>query len=97
MTYNREDQIETYQNLRRQERSGYGRWILLIKELRVTHYASILEAERLAFANPHRRRWIMRAINSNQICRKHALAHIRHNGESSLIIHDGESFRFDVR
>ncbi|WP_268238466.1 hypothetical protein [Novosphingobium indicum] len=30
------EQIQTFRDLRRKERSGYGRWLLLIKELRVT-------------------------------------------------------------
>lgn len=93
----REAQIETYQQLRREERSGYGRWLLLIKELRVTYEVSIIEAERIALSNRHRRRWVEKAINSNQMCRKHALSHIRHNGEDALIAREGDSFQFHVR
>lgn len=36
----RAEQIERYRQLHREERSGYSRWLLLIKELRVTHEVS---------------------------------------------------------
>jgi hypothetical protein len=91
------EQIQTFRDLRRKERSGYGRWLLLIKELRVTHNTSILDAERLALSNRHRRRWVEKAINSNLQCRKRALAHIRYNKEASLIEREGDSFRFRIR
>lgn len=92
----REEQVEYYASLRRERRDGYGRWLLLIKELRVRHDASVLEAERLALSNPHRRRWVERQINSHQQCRKKALSHIRHNGSNALIDRDGDTFRFTI-
>jgi hypothetical protein len=66
-------------------------------ELRLLHAASLLEAERLALANPHRRKWVERQINTHQRCRKYALAHIRYNGKAALIEREGDSFRFHVR
>jgi len=97
MIPSRAEQIERYRQLRREERSGYGRWLLLSKELRVTHEVSVLEAERIALSNHHRRRWVEQAINSRQECRKRALAHIRYNGRDALISREGDSFRFSVR
>lgn len=93
----RDERIATYRKLRREERSGYGRWLLLVKELRVTHGVGILEAERIALASRHRRNWVEGAINTRQVCRKHALAHIRHNGEASLIEREGDTFTFKIR
>jgi len=73
---------------------AYGRWIVLIKRLRVEHDVSILEAERIALSNPALKRWVEKQINSEQQCRKQALAHIRYNGEHSLIERLGDSFQF---
>lgn len=93
-----EEQIARFREIRRAQRpDGYGQWLLLIKELRVRHNASILEAERIALANRHRRRWVETQINTHQRCRKYALAHIRHNGEAALIEREGQSFIFKVR
>ncbi|MBO9712546.1 hypothetical protein [Sphingomonas sp.] len=61
-----------------------------IKELRRTHDASILDAERLALADPQWRRWVEQQINGDARCRRNALAHLRLNGEASLIVRDGE-------
>jgi hypothetical protein len=63
---NREHHVARYRQYRRQGRSGYVRWLMLIKELRVAHDLSILDAERMALANRHRRRWVEAAINSHQ-------------------------------
>jgi hypothetical protein len=41
-----------------------------------------------------RRRWIEKSINSKLTFRKHALAHIRGTGESSLIKRQGKTFNF---
>lgn len=88
--------IARYQQLRREQRNGYSRWLLLIKELRVRDNASILEAERIALSNPHRRRWVEKQINTSQQCRKYALKHIRYNGKAALIEREGETFTFTI-
>lgn len=93
----KEELIDSWRASRRETRDGYGRWLLLIKELRMLHDASILEAERIALSNPHRRRWVEKQINTHQRCRKYALAHIRYAGDAALIHREGESFRFKVR
>lgn len=94
--WSRDELTSQYEALRRQRRDGYGRWLLLIKELRARHDVSILEAERIALSNPHRRRWVERQINAHQQCRKRALSHIRHNGKNALIQRDGDSFSFSI-
>lgn len=93
----KEELIDSWRALRRESRDGYGRWLLLIMELRVLHDASILEAERVALSNAHRRRWIEKQINTHQRCRKYALAHIRYHGDASLIDRESDTFRFKVR
>ncbi len=88
----------SYRELRRSKRTdGFGRWLLLIKELRELYELSILEAERMALSNRHRRLWLERQINTQQRCRKYALAHIRANGDAALITREGDTFRFSVR
>lgn len=88
----------SYRELRRSKRTdGFGRWLLLIKELRELYEVSILEAERIALSNRHMGRWVERQINTQQRCRKYALAHIRANGDAALITREGETFRFSVR
>jgi hypothetical protein len=88
--------IESWRASRRTTRDGYGRWLLLIKELRVKHGASIIEAERMALSNRHRRRWVEKQINTHRQCRKKALSHIRHHGSDTLIDREGETFRFTI-
>ena len=61
------------------------RWIELIKKLRVEHGIGILDAERIALANPQWRRWVEHRINMEARCRRMALSHIRHNGVEALI------------
>ncbi|PZU08667.1 MAG: hypothetical protein DI605_12035 [Sphingomonas sp.] len=77
-------------------RDGYGRWLLLIKELRVQHGVSIIEAERIALSNPHRRKWVEKQINTHQECRKKALSHVRHHGKDALVDREGETFKFTI-
>jgi len=69
-------------------------WIELIKTLRAIYAIDILEAERLALANGHWRRWCERRINAEAICRKYALGHIRHNGDAALLRLDGDVVGF---
>ena len=91
-----DDRVAFYRATRRERRDGYVRWLLLIKELRVLHDASVLEAERLALSNRHQRRWVEKQINSHQRCRKYALAHIRYNGDAALIDRDSATFNFSI-
>ncbi len=93
----KDELIDSWRALRHESRDGYSRWLLLIKELRVLHDASILEAERIALSNAHRRRWVEKQINTHQRCRKYALAHVRYHGDAALIDREGDSFRFKVR
>ena len=69
------------------------RWIMLIKDLRVEHDASIVDAERIALTDPAWRRWVERQINGDKQCRRMALSHIRYNGEMSLIERDGDMLK----
>lgn len=92
----KEELVDGYASLRREQRDGYVRWSLLIKELRVRHDASIIEAERIALSNPHRRRWVEKQINAHQQCRKKALSHIRRNGNRSLIDRESGTFKFTI-
>lgn len=94
--WSKQEQIERYATLRRERGDGYRRWLLLIKELRLRYDASIIDAERLALTNPHRRRWVEKQINTHQQCRKKALSHIRHNGEDTLIDREGDTFRVTI-
>ena len=61
------------------------RWIMLIKELRAEHDASILDAERVALSDPHWPRWVEHQINADAKCRRMAMRHIRYNGSNALI------------
>ena len=90
----KEELIDSWRASSRQTDDGYRRWLLLIKELRVLHDASILEAERIALSKAHRRKWVEKQINTHQRCRKYALAHIRHNGDASLIDREGGHLQF---
>ena len=81
-----------YRDMREARRPGEpSRWILLIKELRVTHGCSILDAERIALSQPNWRRWVEQRINSDPECAKSARRHIRYNGAAALLEErDGE-------
>ena len=72
----RDELIAIYRQQRRGSKNAYGRWLSLIKELRVKHNVTLIEAERIALSHPHLRRWVEKQINSRQPCRKHALTHI---------------------
>lgn len=69
------------------------RWIVLIKNLRVEHSCGIIDAERIALADPAWRRWVERQINNDKTCRRMVLRHIRYNGEGSLLGDDGDALR----
>ncbi len=66
------------------------RWILYIKDLRAEHAVSILDAERIALADPAWRRWVERQIEHDQQCRRMAWRHIRDHGDAALIGRDGD-------
>ena len=83
LPFSREEQIKRDQMLRRETDNLDTKWILLIKELRVTHGCSILDAERSALSDNLTRRWVQKSINKREKCRKQALAHIRYNGEQA--------------
>lgn len=65
-------------------------WIILIKELRIKHRIGLLDAERMALADPKWRRWVNHQINTNMQCQRMALRHMRANGEYALIERDGD-------
>ncbi|MFB0613294.1 hypothetical protein [Aurantiacibacter poecillastricola] len=91
-----EDWIAMFRQIRRARRDPWTGWLMLIKELRVTHQCSILEAERIVVSNAHMRRYVERAINAGNPSRKRALAHIRYNGSASLIVRADDSFDFSI-
>ena len=91
----KENQIAAYRRLRSERPQD--RWVLYIKELRVTHELSLLETQKLALSDPAWRRWVERQINSDQRCRSAALTHIRCNGVASLIERLGDAFEFRIR
>jgi hypothetical protein len=61
------------------------RWIHHIKHLRSDHGVSLLEAERIALADPAWRGWVEHRINTDDRCRRMALDHIRTYGPDALI------------
>lgn len=82
-----EDQARFYRRLHEElSTDDRQRWILLIKELRVTNGCSIYDAERIALLNPIWKRWVERQINSDPQCKKMARYHIRHNGDAALLV-----------
>jgi hypothetical protein len=69
------------------------RWTGLIKDLRLEHDAGIIDAERIALADPAWRRWVEQQINNDKTCRRMAIRHIRCNGEASLLVRDGDALK----
>lgn len=61
------------------------RWIRHIKQLRTEHDIGLLEAERVALADPEWCRWVEHQINTDDQCRRMALRHIRVSGGNALI------------
>lgn len=68
-------------------------WVLHIKKLRADHGVGLIEAERIALADPYWRRWVERQINTDNQCRRMALRHIRERGADALIERDGVQLR----
>jgi hypothetical protein len=73
--------------------SDGNKWYLLIKELRLENCCSLDEAHRIALADPTWRRWLEQRINTDPMCRKSALRHIRRDGEASLIEQAGDKLK----
>jgi hypothetical protein len=69
-------------------------FILLVKRTRQKFGVSIDEAHDLIFADEEMRRLVAWRINHNSECRKQALWDIRHKGEKSRFVRDGERIRF---
>ena len=92
-----EDQARLYRQLR-EARGPHDRqrWILLIKELRVTHDCGIHDAERIALCDPVWQRWAERQINADPRCAKMARSHIRINGDNALIVETDGTLRVRV-
>lgn len=88
--------IAFYRRLRRERSDPYIGWLALVGELMLQHDCNTYEAERFALSNRHLRRWVERAINAGNPSRKRALAHLRYNGDNSLIEREGDSFVFRI-
>ena len=69
------------------------RWIRHIKQLRIDHDIGLLDAERMALADPEWRRRVERQINTDDQCRRMALRHIRQSSANALIEIDGDRLR----
>jgi hypothetical protein len=72
---------------------GEANWPKLIKALREFYDLSIYEAEAMALAHRGWRRWCQQRINADPECRKQALWHIRHHGDASLFVRDGDRLK----
>lgn len=88
-------QAHVFRAERKRTRTKGDQWILLVKELRVLHGVSILDAERIALSNPHRRRWVEMIVNTRQ-GRRAAISHLKANGENSLLHEKDGRFIIDV-
>lgn len=71
-----------------------GDFIQLVKRTREKFCVSLDEDHDMIFADEEMRRLVAWRINHDQECRKQALWDIRHRGERSRFIRDGESIRF---
>lgn len=69
------------------------RWTSHIKQLRQERDVGLIEAERIALAEPEWRRWVERQINTDIKCRKVARSHMRLHGPASLIYQDGDTLK----
>lgn len=67
---------------------------LLVKRTREKFGVSIDGAHDLIFADPELKRLVAWRINHNAECRKQALWEIRHRGDSSRFIVEGNRIRF---
>lgn len=67
---------------------------VLVKRTREKFGVSIDGAHDLIFADPEMKRLVAWRINHNADCRKQALWDVRHNGERSRFICEGDRIRF---
>lgn len=69
-------------------------FIELVQRTREKFGVSIAEAHDLIFADEEMRRLVAWRINHNQVCRKQALSDMRHNGDQSRFVRDGDRISF---
>ncbi|TXC63950.1 hypothetical protein [Sphingosinicella ginsenosidimutans] len=69
-------------------------FIELVKRTREKFNVSVEEAHNLIFADEEMRRLVAWRVNHDGACRKQALWDMRHKGDRSRFIRDGESIRF---
>jgi hypothetical protein len=72
-------------------------FIELVKRTREKFGGSIQDAHDMIFADEEVRRLVAWRINHDQHCRKQALWDIRHYGEQSRFVRDGDEIRFRRR
>ncbi len=71
-----------------------GDFTLLVKRTRQKFAVSIDGAHDLIFADPEMKRLVAWRINNDPECRKQALWDVRHKGDASRFIYDGDRIRF---
>jgi hypothetical protein len=69
-------------------------WIQLVKRTREKFGVSIDEAHDLILADEEMRRLVAWRVNHDPECRKQALWDIRHKGDDSRFVRDGDEIRF---
>ena len=69
-------------------------FVELVKRTREKFNVSIEEAHNIIFADEEMRRLVAWRVNHDRECRKQALWDLRHKGDRSRFIRDGESIRF---
>ncbi|WP_157082723.1 hypothetical protein [Sphingomonas asaccharolytica] len=69
-------------------------FIELVKRTREEFDVSIEEAHNIIFADEEMRRLVAWRVNHDGECRKQALWDLRHKGDRSRFIRDGEGIRF---
>lgn len=67
---------------------------LLVKRTREKFGVDIERAHDLIFADPEMRRLVAWRINHDATCRKQALGDMRHHGERSRFVRDGDRLSF---
>jgi hypothetical protein len=69
-------------------------FIQLVKRTREKFGVSIDEAHDLIFADEEMRRLVAWRVNNDQECRKQALWDLRHKGDQSRFVRDGDRINF---
>lgn len=69
-------------------------FIEAVKQTRARFDIGIEEAHDLIFADQEMRRLVAWRINHDPECRKQALSDLRHKGERSRFVRDGDRIRF---